>query len=46
MNPEQEELVWGRIINDIDRDLERKRMAWHVAAGFLAGFGLALLIMR
>ena len=28
--------------NDIGREL----MALHVAAGFLAGFGLALLIMR
>ena len=45
MNPTQNDRVWRKVMRDIEWD-NRKRMAWHVAAGFLAGFGLALLIMR
>ncbi len=45
MNQAQKEQVWRQLMRDIDRH-DHKRIAKHLAAGFLAGFGLALLITK
>ena len=45
MKTEQKDRVWRKLMRDIEWD-ERKRIVRQVGAGFLAGFGLALLITR
>ncbi len=41
----QKEQVWRRLMREIERE-RRWRIARHTAAGFLAGFGLALLLTK
>ena len=49
MNPVRKARIWQGIKRRIDcdaaRDADRQRMAVHLGAGFLAGFGLALLLL-